>query len=77
MLLANQNTDSDYLQCIILELGKLPTLVQYCHNFTTTMYLLVLQDKPHITFMPSALLKSLIFKSPTAFLENKICVVLL
>ena len=41
MLLANQNTDSDYLQCIILELGKLPTLVQYCHNFTTTMYLLV------------------------------------
>ena len=75
MLLANQNTESDYLQCIILELGKLPTLVQYCHNFTTTMYLLV--DKPDITFMPSVLLKSLIFKSLTAFLENKICVVLL
>ena len=77
MLLANQNTDSDYLQCIILELGKLPTLVQYCHNFTTTMYLLVPLDKPDITFMPSVLLKSLIFKSLTAFLEKKICVVLL
>ena len=77
MLLANHNTDSDYLQCIILELGKLPPLVQYCHNFTTTMYLLVPLDKPDITFMPSVLLKSLIFKSLTAFLEHKICVVLL